>query len=244
MTYQQYCNCIAENLDSKIDDLTFKSDPRYIEILEHLSVKLGQEYLQLTESKYSLKNLDLFLAIITENDKYGKPKKHNFGKDIICSPSNLRYLYHALEILTHINSLGLKNLNILEIGGGYGGLSLFIHRLVSLFPETNLQSYTIMDLENPIKLQRKYLTAHGIQSVNFYTPDQNIQKGDYYLISNYCLSEIEPQHFLEYTRKVVPMCTHGFLAWNNAHFIYKFSNTQSVETENPLTYPGNKIIKF
>lgn len=244
MTYQQYCNCISENLDLKIDDLGFKSDPRYIEILEHLSIKLGEEYLKLIESKYTLKNIDLFLATITENDKYGKPKKHNFGKNIECSPSNLRYLYHALEILTHINSLELKKLNILEIGGGYGGLSLFIHRLVSLFPNINLQSYTIMDLENPTKLQKKYLTAHRIESVNFYTADQNIQKREYYLISNYCLSEIEPQHFLQYTQNVVPMCIHGFLAWNNAHFIYRFSNSQNVEPEDPLTYPGNKIIKF
>lgn len=242
--YDNYIQCISENLSLELKDSHFKRDPRYTQILEHVNYAQGTEYLKLKNQKYSHIDSKTCAEIIAENDKYGDPVQKYFNNEYTCSPSNFRYLYQGLEILSYIRKLG-NDVDILEIGAGYSALCLFIYRLSKLFPDVKINSYTIIDLELATKLQKKYLDINNIKA-NFYTTEnyKTLEQKPYFLISNYCLAEIDDKSFKDYIQFLTPMLQHGYIAWNNATFIHQFSQSQIVEDEKPLTYAGNKTIWF
>ena len=132
------------------------------------------------------------------NDTYGRTKKTNFKNFIECSPTNLRYILHSLLILEDMKKNKLNNIDIIEIGGGYGGLCLFMHNIAALY-DININSYTIFDLLEVSQLQKKYLNALNIKNVNCCQLDNfNNLKNNSYLISNYAFSEISKELQIKY----------------------------------------------
>jgi hypothetical protein len=149
-----------------------------------------------------------------------------------------------MVILQYMSECQLTQVDIIEIGGGYGGLCFFIYKLAHLFGIT-VNTYSIFDLPMPLTLQKKYLEAlniHGVQFLhldNFSTLHQNS-----FLISNYAFSEISMDIQNKYTAAVLnPYVSYGFLAWNFID-VYAFINNKYilVEDEVPLTAPGNKYV--
>ena len=146
-----------------------------------------------------------------------------------CSPSNLRYLLHSLLILEDMKKYKLNNVDIIEIGGGYGGLCFFIHSIAQLY-EININSYTIFDLLEPSLLQEKYLNVLNIEKVDFCQLDNfNNLKNNSFLISNYAFSEISKELQTEYIEKIInPYTTFGFLTWNFIS-VYDFVENSIIE---------------
>ena len=191
-------------------------------------------------------NKEYLIQLCHTNDFYGNPQKYNFPNFTECSPSNLRYILHGLLILTYMKECLQNNVDIIEIGGGYGGLCFFIQKLSPLFDIT-VNTYSIFDLEMPSILQKKYL-----ETLNIY----NTTKGDLnnvknlkensFLISNYAFSEISSDLQKKYTDNVLnPYVSYGFLAWNFID-VYKFIDNKNivVEDEFPCTGSGNKYVRF
>jgi hypothetical protein len=136
----------------------------------------------------------------------------------------------------------LDNVDIIEIGGGYGGLCFFIRKLASLF-ELTVRSYTIFDLEEPSKLQKKYLENMGYFDTNFRS--ENLQKNSF-LISNYAFSGIPMYLQKQYTNNVLnPYTSHGFLAWNLID-VYAFVADKNISIEPEVQSTGikNKYVRF
>ena len=138
----------------------------------------------------------------------------------------------------------LNNIDIIEIGGGYGGLCFYIYKLAHLF-NIKINTYSIFDLQIVLALQKKYLENLNIINVNYVELDniQNIYKNSF-LISNYAFSEISLDLQKKYTNNVLnPYISYGFLTWN---FIdtYNFidNKNMTIETEIPLT--GSKKNKY
>ena len=180
------------------------------------------------------------------NDQYGKPTKYNFNGFTYCSPTNLRYLLYSLLILTYMKECELNDINIIEIGGGYGGLCFFIYKLAYLF-NININTYSIFDLKYPLLLQKKYLENLNINNINYVELDciKNLEKNSF-LISNYSFSEISLDLQKKYTNNVLnPYTSHGFLVWN---FIdtYNFIQNKYIRIENelPSTDIKNKYIYY
>jgi hypothetical protein len=130
----------------------------------------------------------------------------------------------------------LNNINIIEIGGGYGGLSFYLHNISRLF-KIKINSYTIFDLPDISKLQKVYLEAlNSTQNMNFYQINnyKNL-KPNSFLISNYAFSEIAMNLQKEYTKKILnPYVSYGFLVWNFIP-IYDFIEDKIISSE--LEYP-------
>jgi hypothetical protein len=192
----------------------------------------------------------MILKFCELNDKIGNPIKSKI-KYLYNSPSNLRYIFHAHLILTHIGSLNLNNLNIVEVGGGYGGLCLAIYYF-SKFYNVSIEKYNIIDLNSVIKLQKKYLTTlefENINNVNFIDSNTfggTINTENLFLISNYCFSEISLELQKEYTNKVLnPYVSHGFLTWNFIQ-LYKFIDDKDItaEFEFPQTGGNNLYVRI
>lgn len=248
--YENYINVVRENLLLQKYELNFKSNENYTQILEHVSFKFGCEYLELIKNEFSdyfYKNKKHLLDLCMKNDMYGKTIKSNFDYFCVCSPSNLRYIYHSLLILSYIKSKSLNNINFVEIGGGYGGLCFFIHNLSKLF-DISISSYTMFDLPDVCKLQKKYLDIFDIK-VNTYHLDDNFELSkDSFLISNYALSEISKDLQLKYKKNLLdPFISCGFLVWNSdLYFKFIENNEKNIliktETERPLTGPLNFFV--
>ena len=96
----------------------FKKNEDYRHILEGLSPSIGLCYLRLIIQK----DKQLFIKYsekFKENDKYGGTYIYNYGPCGKWSPATLRYIHVMLDMKALFNTL--DNLNIVEIGGGYGG---------------------------------------------------------------------------------------------------------------------------
>ena len=156
-------------------------------------MKQGNQYLELifNECNKLKEYKNLLYEICLENDNYGNTEKYNFENFGVCSPSNLRYIYHSFLILSHMVKCKLNNVDVIEIGGGYGGLCLFLHRLGHLF-DINLKSYSGFDLPDALNLQSKYLKEYDI-NLNKQHLDTPLQLNkNSYLVSNYAYSELTP----------------------------------------------------
>lgn len=245
--YSNYQRIVHYNLSQlKPEKWNFKSNDFYRTILEHVTFESGNEYLQLIQKEFSEiynTNKDLFKALALKNDSLGSPIKYDytfFGK---ISSTNLRYIYHSLIILSYMKKLNQNTYNIVEIGGGYGGLSFYIHNLSILF-DINIQSYSIFDLDYISILQKEYLKEFNIH-VNTFTLGEKFNiKENSFLISNYAFSELNNSIRLQYETNVIPYCNHGFLAWNFIP-IYQFTKESYVyENEKPSTGNNNYFVYY
>jgi len=250
--YTEYTNYIASFVNTPIDEWTFKSHPSYRNILEHISPHIGLCYLIEASQRFgTFFNLhkEYFIKLCHTNDLYGTPCKVSYENFTGCSPTNLRYILHGLLILSYIKTLGLNSVDIVEIGGGYGGLCFYMYNMAKLFDIT-INTYHMFDLPEAMALQRKYLRAHGFENVEFMNLDDFKNSATLptgcFLISNYAYSEISMKMQQKYTKYVLnPFVSHGFLTWNFID-VYEFIDDKKIyiEDERPLTFNGNKYVRF
>jgi len=179
-------------------------------------------------------NIDYIKSIFTTNDSFGNPVKINTFLGLY-EGNNVKYLYHSCCVLDHMKSLGLNNIDIVEIGGGYGGLSYFIHKMSTLF-DIKLNSYTIYDIEAPSKLQKKYAEHIGFK-INTVQSEKGhiLEHKNNYLISCYAFSEFSPFIKEIYMAEVFPYISHGLMAWN--YYPYDKKWLQSLPSYNNISVP-------
>lgn len=231
------------------DKWYFKSNQRYRYMLEHVNKVTGDHYLRLIKTEYNdfyTSNVDYIKELCNTNDQYGVPIKSKYADIGDSSPTNLRYLFFSLLIVDDIKKYNLNNIDMIEIGGGYGGLCFFIYKIAEKY-DISINSYTIFDLPEPCQLQKKYLDAVGINGVNAYHLDEYSDiKSDSFLVSTYAFSEIPNEIQKQYSEQIInPYTKYGFIAWNNIP-VYPFVNNSDIhdEPERPLTSKRNKFVRF
>jgi len=247
--YNIYIESVKRNLKLPKESWDFKSDKQYTYMLEHVNQKQGGDYMREIIGRFGkiyVDNKDLLIDLCHRNDFYGKTHKVNFDNFTTCSPTNLRYILHSFLILTYMSDNLLNNLDIIEIGGGYGGLCFFINNLAHIF-NIKISSYKIFDILEASELQKQYLDALDIKNTKCYQLDnfENL-KTNSFLISNYAFSEISMDLQQKYTEQILnPYIDYGFIAWNHIP-IYDFINNKKImkETEFPLTADTNYYVKF
>lgn len=247
--YNNYTDCIKSFVYTDVNDWTFKSNTEYCLILEHVKRTQGEMYINELKKRFNVlynSNKEYLIELCHINDSCGKPNKYNFINFTECSPTSIRYIFHGILILTYMKECKLNNIDVIEIGGGYGGLCFFIYKLAHLFDIT-INTYSIFDLQMPLVLQQKYLENLNIHNINYVELD-NIKnlKENSFLISNYAFSEISLDIQKQYTINVLnPYVSYGFLAWNFID-VYEFIDNKNItiEAEYPLTYRTNKYVRF
>jgi putative sugar O-methyltransferase len=235
--------CLEAANDSSIFK-NFKVNSVYNAILEHVTPYTGNEYYEVVKKYYS-DSIDL-IDKIKINDLYGSPQifDYYFGS---FSPTTLRYLKVAAELKHCFNNI--QNLNILEIGGGYGGQAL-ISKVIH-----NFNSWTIVDLPEVVKLQQTYLKhfdSSNIESIS-YLDKYDTKKYDL-VVSNYAFSECIRDVQLNYIEKVMSnnekiYMTLNFIQtedvrFNNMLSLEELTKTLNVKVyeEKPSTHPTNVIV--
>lgn len=219
--YNNYTNFLQELNNNNLSKLDFKSNQSYRGILEHVSYEHGKEYLNLVLKEFPNIDHNKIINYCLLNDRFGNPNKKLFkieNKEFECSPTSLRYVYHALLILSHYKTM--KNNNIVEVGCGYGGLCLSINYFMSDL-EVEITNYHLIDLSEPILLIEKYLDLHKdiikcrLQFHDSSTFGSNINDTNLFFISNYCYTEISESYHANYTNILLPKVDHGFITWQN-----------------------------
>lgn len=131
---------------------TFRNSEPFKLIVENSPLKSGNEYLACIKEQYPWL-FDHFNQFETSDD-VGMPETFEFD-GIWLSPTTLRYIKTLGDLEKFFGNLEGKN--IVEIGGGYGGLCKIIHDIY------RPASYSILDLMEPLQLQKKFLSTFGIQ---------------------------------------------------------------------------------
>jgi hypothetical protein len=190
---------------------TFKQDPEFRVVIENLTCEHGRQYLDAAFDQTP--SLARYLELFRENDLVGSPWICNYGGHGSFSPTTLRYV-KVLSDLTRLFG-SLEGARIVEIGGGYGGQCYIVSAVAKP------ASYTLVDLEPVLALQRRYLQELGVTSVRFETAE-DLEPADYDLVvSNYALSECSRRVQRNYIEKVLSRSARGYITcnWFRSRFV-------------------------
>ena len=242
--YDNYITHVKQVIKSKnLND--FKCNQSYREVLEHVDHNYGINYYNAIKKHTNLNDSDI-IGFCEMNDRIGNTVKYSFGS-FSASPTSLRYIYHAHLILTHFKALSSEPIDIVEVGGGYGGLCLCINYFSKVY-DVKINSYTIVDLPDANELQNLYLKNFNLSYPVIFSPSNffgsNIEKDNLFLISNYCFSELPEEYRNQYIYNLFPKVVNGFMAWNMIP-VYNFGfniikNVEEIHT--PVGY--NRYIYF
>jgi hypothetical protein len=217
--YSNYLKYIEGIIDDDDESMTFKSNPEYNIVLENVTKNSGTDYLILIEQEFPEVSFQSIRSFININDKYGGSMKSIFTttsmKLLYCSPTNFRYIYHALLILKKIKDEQLTE--IVELGSGYGGLCLAIQFFSKLL-DISIKNYTMVELNEPARLIQKYMNMH-IEHLHIpltIVDDKldGYEKGDNQLfVSNYCFTAINQTYRKIYIDTIIKDSESGFIVW-------------------------------
>lgn len=142
------------------------------------------------------------------------------------------HIYAASRIRQHVSAFFSHDrpVNIVEIGGGYGGLCYWLHRLLG----NRIASYTIVDLPSTGVLQAYFLTQALGDSADVALYDSSARKfdipGDIRLVPHFALSTIDWNVDLVINQDSFPELPEGevdrYLAWVCSKRAYFFSLNQ------------------
>jgi putative sugar O-methyltransferase len=233
------------------DDLftSFRAHPTIIMMIENVRYDESMLISKCILEKYPF--FENYYSKICEEDKIGRPIQFNYSSIGLLSPTALRYIKIAGDILNEFGSL--NSFRILEIGGGYGGQCKILHNL------SGFASYTNIDLPNCLYLFSKYTNFHKITDLVCIENTNLKDISDYdLLISNYAFSEIDVEEQLHYIELVINKIPRGYITYNNANedmikslsvdgfvnLLSKEGRLIKVEPENPSTGFGNFLITW
>ncbi len=242
-------------LKAALDPATFsvfRRHHKYTSILEHVSRKEGEQYLNIIRGEYKMKDDEIF-QILKPLMEVGNPKLLRIkGLSNKISTTGLRYLKIALDIK---KITGSKIGNVVEIGCGYGGQAIILDQLLQI------ESYTFYDLWQVNLLIKRFIENSNFSSkytISTIREDSfNCRNSWDFCISNYAFSEL-PKAIQEiYINKIINKTRKGFMLMNSGVSgkfgnVINFSQKEllntlknaSIHKEIPLTYVNNYLLTW
>ena len=225
--YESHQKYIQSIVNQSIAQRSFKQEPLYMEVLENVSKEYGIQYLQHIEGEFPVVTFDILRKYVNTNDKYGNANKTIFTtqdkKLLYCSPTSLRYLYHALILMDAFKLSGCRNM--VELGSGYGGLYLAVQIVLPLFTDVTIDKYVMIDLPYSGALTSSYLKVHEEDTIVPYEIIEGIEASgtgfttitpppnNSFFVSNYCLSALSAELQTQYRIYLLDHCSHGWVTW-------------------------------
>lgn len=229
---------------------TFKQNPHYQQVLEHMTKEDGQKILDYLWSLNDTTMNEYIIKITSEphiNDKFGSPNLVSYNKNYqikSISPSTIRYIkvlfdLENLDLLCENRDLVPSRLQIVEIGGGYGG------QATVLWDWNKSLEFTMIDLKEALALQRKYLgNTIPNAKVNYISPIETefLRESTFDLvISNYAFSECNREIQTKYIQDVIINCKHGYITWNFISQQHGIDSLSIEEFKAMLPFPINDM---
>jgi hypothetical protein len=239
--YSAYLNVCKQAIENDEIFQNFRRNPNYTGILEHVNHELGVGYI--AEIRKQSPELIQYLNRFATSDKVGSPNIEYFEEiDFELAPSDLRYIKVLGDLIRFFGDL--DELDIVEIGGGYGGQCKIIYDLY------RPKSYTIIDVEEALLLTNKYLKEFSINPILQHPDKLDIHHHDL-LISNYAFTEFDRNYQDLYIEEVINMSKRGYITCNffgfrndgalNKEEVFKLKAKGIFIPEEPLSGENNII---
>ena len=176
------------------------------EIVEGVPDVVGRGYHEKLCAQIGHDALEVEWERITKNDKYGNPTLVELAPHGHAASTTMRYAWNVTDMDRH--GVVLDEADIVEVGGGYGGLCRMIHEYYKP------RSYTIVDLPEALALAKRYLAEFGIQPtlVSCYEYDQRPIDT---FISNYALTELSKDVQDKYVNQLMTHAVCGYVTYNS-----------------------------
>jgi UDPglucose 6-dehydrogenase len=233
--YGWRADCANDYIEGCVEILTddeefkkFRQNPKYTPVLAHVTTEQGVEYLKdiINNQPLLLNQIDRFTSL---NDKIGQPFVGDFsigsgsppnGMSFAADPTTIRYIKVLSDLATLYGDL--SNFNIVEIGGGFGGLAT----VLSVF---GFKNYYNVDLREPGLIAKKYCNKAGVKNFHVLAPSE-LHKLDGVeidlVISNYAFSECNFETQDVYIDKILSRAKRGYITHNTAE--ERIERTKSV----------------
>ncbi len=213
----RYTDALKRAAEDDIVFNWFRREPGVREIVEGVPDCVGFGY------HAKLKGTDFFavnLEKIQENDKVGGPRLFLIEGQAFTS-TTLRYAWNVHDMTA--NGVDLSG-DVVEVGGGYGGLARMVHAFFTP------KSYTIVDLPEALALAKRYLEAYGITNVAYVSALEYGELPVDAFISNYALTELTKNVQDGYVDKLMKRAKSGYVTFNsqprNADYQYSLADLQ------------------
>ncbi len=239
---QVYPNfCLKASHDMAVFS-TFRQNPVYRSILEHVNQAHAQVYLnEILKYPEFASHWESF----RKNDIWGSPRLTKYLGIGNISSSTLRYVKVLNDL--RLNFRDLSNLKIAEIGVGYGGQCRIINSIYKP------KKYTLVDIKPALMLAERYLDNYILHSTMEYKTMNELEPARYDLvISNYSFTELPRTIQDVYLKKIVLNAESGYITYNENKMknFYSYKKEElikiipdaRIEAEVPLTSPGNCLI--
>jgi putative sugar O-methyltransferase len=199
--YDEFCRVASVEIDVY---KKFRSCAQYQQILEHVSRSLGQKYLVMV---CEADNLGMDIKELVSDD-IGRPFRYTYKGAGRVSPTQLRYSKVLSDLITHFGTL--DNLEIVEVGVGYGGQASQICKKFAI------SGYAMVDLPSVLLLAERYVRdrVSGAPLCTLKSPKNN-EKGYDLFISNYAFSELKPDIQEQYFKDYVSTSKRGYVIYND-----------------------------
>lgn len=230
-TYPNFCQLATIQEDIF---LNFRQAAATKWIVETVSYEEGWAMLQYIAQEHP--HLVPFLEKISKSDKLGNPTVYNYPPFGSFCPTTLRYVKIAGDLQREFTNL--SSLNILEIGGGYGGQCKILNDI------EGFSSYTIVDLPECTPLIAKYLNCH--QLTNTKCIDSVNVKEEMHcdlLISNYAFSELDKIDQLNYINLIIDFAPMGYMTYNLDPSAFNNINSLTVDEVRAALSSKNRTVK-
>lgn len=209
MPYAQY---VRDVINRKKPFEKFRQNYDYREILEHVPYGLGlQYYNQIEKNKHNWIRDSIAIKALNQ---IGQPRKYYYENIGFFSPTTLRYIHIAQQIGRNFN--GFIGEKVVEIGVGFGG------QMTILLEQFEIESYTLIDLEDVLKLTKFYLDS-SLQispKIQFISDIRGHDANFDLVVSNFAFSEFSRSLQEYYLENVLVRSKRGFMLMNSGKSNY------------------------
>jgi hypothetical protein len=204
VNYSKYIECIDKAIAHETLFNQFRSNLDYTWVVETVNKPNG--LVCLNEVQKNTPELLTHLPKFCTSEKQGGPEVCYYEDfDIYISPTTCRYIKILSDMVMRFGSL--DGLDIVEVGGGYGGQCKIIHDMFKP------KSYTIVDINSALRLAVKFLERFKVKIIPRAVTDDTIVPYDLF-ISNYAFTEFDKpyQHF--YDKHILQPSRMGYMICN------------------------------
>jgi hypothetical protein len=202
-----YLKSVIDAVANEDKLVNFRADPGYQLVLEHVSISLGQKYLDLITSEYNPHPASA-IAGLSKLSEFGRPPVHDFSGIGPVSPTILRYVKVAYELDKLFGDL--SNLRIGEIGVGFGGQAAVLNKLFGV------KNFVAFDLPEVLRLFQIFLSrTESILQPRLVDGRKPVPVEVDLVVSNYAFSELVRSVQDEYLENVILGAKSGYITWNN-----------------------------
>ncbi len=204
----------------------FRTFPEYRCALE---IDEGETFAQYI--RFKLFKLGPYLEECRKLDSIGSPPLTNYQELGDFTPTTLRYIFHADQILKYFNLP--DNATVVEIGAGFGGQA---HVLQTLHSCIKYYIFDLPEVEALISVMMNRLNWRNVccLQLNEILPEEKVDL----LISNYAYSECDREMQLSYFDRVIKKADRGYMIYNQIAAGYGIDSISISEFINLLKQNG------